>query len=119
LHFADTHIGMENYGKIDSESGLSRRVQDYLRCIDEMIEHARGRDVDLVVFAGDAFRSRNPDPTQQRAFAQRIRTLERLVVPDLVIDDFDGVRVGLRAAGRWPLPDFTRIRIEAAQVTAP
>ena len=30
LHFADVHIGMENYGKIDSESGLSRRVHDYL-----------------------------------------------------------------------------------------
>ncbi len=89
LHFADTHIGMENYGKIDSESGLSRRVQDYLRRIDEMIEHARGRDVDLVVFAGDAFRSRNPDPTQQRAFAQRIRTLAQLAPTVLLAGNHD------------------------------
>jgi len=89
LHFADAHIGMESYGRIDSGSGLSRRVQDYLRRIDEMIEHARGREVDLAVFAGDAFRSRNPDPTQQRAFAQRIRMLAQLAPTVLLVGNHD------------------------------
>ncbi|MCY4539981.1 MAG: exonuclease SbcCD subunit D [Chloroflexi bacterium] len=89
LHFADAHIGMENYGKIDAESGLSRRVHDYLQRIDEMIAHARERDVDLVVFAGDAFRSRNPDPTQQRAFARRIRTLAQLAPTVLLAGNHD------------------------------
>ena len=28
LHFADTHIGMENYGRTDPETGLSSRVMD-------------------------------------------------------------------------------------------
>lgn len=78
LHFADAHIGVENYGKIDARSGLSARAQDYLQVIDEMTEQARARDVDLVVFAGDAFRSRNPDPTQQRAFALRVQALAQL-----------------------------------------
>ena len=54
-----------------------------------MIEHARERDVDLVVFAGDAFRSRNPDPTQQRAFAQRIRALARLAPTALLVGNHD------------------------------
>ena len=89
LHFADAHIGQENYGKIDSGSGLSRRVQDYLSRIDEMIKLARERDVDLVVFAGDAFRSRNPDPTQQRAFAQRIRLLAQLAPTLLLAGNHD------------------------------
>ncbi len=89
LHFADAHIGMENYGKIDSESGLSRRVQDYLRRIDEMIDHAGEGDVDLAVFAGDAFRSRNPDPTQQRAFAQRVRKLAQLAPTVLLVGNHD------------------------------
>ncbi len=89
LHFADAHIGQENYGKIDPGSGLSRRVQDYLSRIDELIEHARERDVDLVVFAGDAFRSRNPDPTQQRAFAQRIRRLAQLAPTLLLAGNHD------------------------------
>ena len=34
LHFADTHIGMENYGKTDPETGLSSRVRDFLRRMD-------------------------------------------------------------------------------------
>lgn len=89
LHFADVHIGMENYGKTDNKSGLSSRVGDFLRRIDEMIEHAREGDVDLTVFAGDAFRSRNPDPTRQRAFAQRIRTLAQLAPTALLVGNHD------------------------------
>ena len=42
LHFADTHIGMENYGRTDAQTGLSSRVVDFLRCMDEMIA-LRGR----------------------------------------------------------------------------
>ncbi len=89
LHFADAHLGMESYGRIDADSGLSRRVHDYLRRIDEMIEHARERDVDLAIFAGDAFRSRNPDPTLQRAFAQRMRALAQLVPTVLLLGNHD------------------------------
>ena len=37
LHFADVHIGMENYGKTDPESGVSSRVLDFLARMDEMI----------------------------------------------------------------------------------
>ena len=83
------HIGIEKYGKTDSESGLGSRVLDYLRRIDEMIAFARERDVDLVVFAGDAFRSRNPDPTHQRAFAQRIWILSQLAPTVLLVGNHD------------------------------
>lgn len=69
LHFADIHIGMENYGKTDPQTGLSSRVVDFLRRMDTMIEMARERDVDLVIFAGDAFKTRAPNPTYQREFA--------------------------------------------------
>ena len=58
LHFADVHIGMENYGKTDAETGLSTRVVDFLRRMDEMVEFARVQDVDLILFAGDAFKTR-------------------------------------------------------------
>ncbi len=69
LHFADVHIGMENYGKTDPETGLSSRVRDFLRRMDEMIDFAREHDVDLTIFAGDAFKTRSPNPTYQREFA--------------------------------------------------
>ena len=31
LHFADIHVGMENYGKTDPATGISSRVMDFLR----------------------------------------------------------------------------------------
>jgi exonuclease SbcD len=89
LHFADTHIGMENYGRTDPQSGLSSRLVDFLRCMDEMIEFAREHDVDLTIFAGDAFKTRNPNPTYQREFAWRVRDLSQLAPIVLLVGNHD------------------------------
>ena len=89
LHFADVHIGMENYGKTDPDSGVSSRVHDFLQRMDEMIEFARDGDVDLVIFAGDAFRSRSPNQTYQREFAARIRRLSQLAPTVLLVGNHD------------------------------
>lgn len=89
LHFADTHIGMENYGRTDPRSGLSSRVVDFLRRMDEMIAYARDYDVDLVIFAGDAFKTRTPNPTYQREFAWRIRELAALAPVVMLVGNHD------------------------------
>lgn len=89
LHFADTHIGMENYGKTDPETGLSSRVRDFLRRMDEMIEFARDHDVDLTIFAGDAFKTRSPNPTYQREFAWRVRDLIALAPLVMLVGNHD------------------------------
>ncbi|MBE2183692.1 MAG: exonuclease SbcCD subunit D [Anaerolineae bacterium] len=78
LHFADAHIGMENYGRTDPATGLSTRLGDFVHRLDEMIAYARENDVDLTIFAGDAFKSRTPSPTHQRELAHRIRDLAEL-----------------------------------------
>jgi DNA repair exonuclease SbcCD nuclease subunit len=75
LHFADIHIGMENYGHIDSSTGVNSRVIDFLRRLDEVIDYGLSHDVDLVIFAGDAFKTRDPSPTLQREFARRVKRL--------------------------------------------
>lgn len=76
LHFADVHIGNENYGRLHPETGLSTRVMDFLHSMDAMIAHAIDEeDIDLAIFAGDAFKSRSPNPTFQREFAWRIQDL--------------------------------------------
>ena len=54
LHFADIHIGVENYGKIDTKSGLSTRLIDFLETYDELVSYAIDNQVDLVLFCGDA-----------------------------------------------------------------
>ncbi len=57
LHFADLHIGMENYGSMDVATGTSTRVRDFLDRLDEVVSYARDHQADLVVFAGDAFKN--------------------------------------------------------------
>ena len=52
LHFADTHVGMENYGRISPDSGLSTRVEDFLRRMDEMVQEI-GTDIDLAYVANE------------------------------------------------------------------
>lgn len=89
LHFADIHIGMENYGKTDPQTGLSSRVVDFLRRMDEMVEYARANDVDLIIFAGDAFKTRQPNPTYQREFAHRIRELSELAPVVMLVGNHD------------------------------
>jgi exonuclease SbcD len=98
LHFADTHIGMENYGKTDPQTGLSSRVTDFLRRMDEMIEFARTHEVDLTIFAGDAFKTRSPSPTFQREFAWRVRELSELAPLVLLVGNHDLPPVAIKAS---------------------
>lgn len=85
LHFADLHIGMENYGRMDPESGLNRRVADFLERLDTVVAYAIDHEADVVLFAGDAFRTRSPNPTHQREFAQRIRRLSQAEIPTVLL----------------------------------
>ncbi|TMC55938.1 MAG: exonuclease SbcCD subunit D [Chloroflexi bacterium] len=81
LHFADLHLGMENYGRMDGATGLHSRLADFLRSFDELVDFAIAQPVDLVLFAGDAYRTRDPSPTQQREFAARVRRLRAAGIP--------------------------------------
>lgn len=81
LHFADIHIGIETYGRTDPQTGLSTRLLDTLSAFDEVVEHALSEHVDLVLFCGDAYRSREPSQTHQREFARRLLRLSRANIP--------------------------------------
>jgi exonuclease SbcD len=72
---------MENYGRVDPASGLSTRLGDFLSVFDQVVDYALANDVDLIVFAGDAYKTRDPSPTQQREFARRIRRLAEAGLP--------------------------------------
>jgi len=81
LHFADLHLGVESYGRIDPATGLSSRLLDFLSALDQVVDYALGNKVDLVLFCGDAYKSREPSQTQQREFAKRIRRLSSSNIP--------------------------------------
>lgn len=89
LHFADLHIGHENYGRVDAQSGLNTRLLDFLKAFDNIVDYALQDDIGLVVFAGDAYKTRDPSPTYQREFAKRIKKIAAKVPIVLIIGNHD------------------------------
>ena len=90
LHFSDLHIGVENYSQTDPATGLSTRLLDFLRVLDNLVDYALNEDVDLVLFAGDAYKSRDPSQTHQRELAKRLAKLTSSGIPVyLVVGNHD------------------------------
>jgi len=81
LHFADLHLGVESYGHLNPETGLSTRLEDFLKALDQVVDYALENKVDIVLFCGDAYKSREPSQTQQREFAKRINRLSTNGIP--------------------------------------
>jgi exonuclease SbcD len=84
LHFADLHIGHETYGKNDPKTGLNSRLLDFLKSFDQVVDYTLKNNIDLVIFAGDAYKTRDPSPTYQREFSKRIKKIA-LKVPIVLI----------------------------------
>jgi exonuclease SbcD len=85
LHFADAHIDMANYGRHDPRTGLPLRVLDFLKSLDSIVDAAITEKVDLVIFAGDAYRDRSPAPTFQREWGKRIIRLSKAGIRTLLL----------------------------------
>jgi exonuclease SbcD len=85
LHFADLHLGVENYGRLDPSTGLSTRLGDFLRSFASIVDYAIAQEVDLVLFCGDAYQTVRPSPTHQREFARRVRRLSEAAIPVLLL----------------------------------
>ena len=85
MHLADIHIGMENYGRLDPGTGLNGRVMDFLRRLSEAVDYGLENEVDLVLFAGDAYKTRDPNSTYRREFARRIKKLADAGIPVVLL----------------------------------
>jgi len=85
LHFADLHLGVETYGHTDPTTGLSTRLVDFLASLDKVVDYAIDNEVDLVIFCGDAYKTREPTQTQQREFARRINRLSSNDIPTFLL----------------------------------
>ncbi len=85
LHFADAHIDIAGYGRQDPASGLPLRVLDFLRALDAIVDTAIQEKVDLVLFAGDAYKDRSPSPTYQREWGLRVMRLSQARIPTLLL----------------------------------
>ncbi len=86
LHFADAHIDRRSGGKTDTETGLPVRVVDFLKSLDTIVDTAIDEGVQLVLFAGDAYKSPMPAPTFVREWDKRLRRLADAHIPVLLIE---------------------------------
>ena len=85
MHFADTHFGVELYGRLDPETGLNTRLKDFRKSLTSAIDKALDEGVHLAVFAGDAYKTRDPRQTDQREFASCIRKLTDRGIPVVLL----------------------------------
>jgi len=76
---------MANYGRHDPETGLPLRVLDFLKSLDTIVDAAISERVDMVIFAGDAYKDRSPAPTFQREWGRRIIRLSQAKIPTLLL----------------------------------
>src|SRR6476620_6191256 len=97
---------MENYGRINPETGLNTRLHDFLDTLDEAVNRAISEPVDAVVVAGDVYKSRDPSPTHQRELARRIL---RLIRADIQVVLVPGNHDTPMAAGRATSLDIFRV----------
>jgi len=85
IHTADIHFGMENYGRIDSETGIHSRLLDFERALNFCIDHALEHKVDFFMFSGDAYKTAHPTPTQQKLFMRCFLRLFKANIPVIIV----------------------------------
>ncbi|MCP4397841.1 MAG: exonuclease SbcCD subunit D [bacterium] len=85
LHLADIHIGVENYGRLDASTGLHTRLQDFSRCLEFAVDTALERNVDAVLFAGDAYKHATPTPTHEGKFAEQFKRVADAGIPVVMV----------------------------------
>ncbi|MDJ0581892.1 exonuclease subunit SbcD [Crocosphaera sp.] len=86
LHFSDIHLGSGfSHGKINPQTGLNTRLEDFVNCLSLCIDRAVNEPVDLVLFGGDAFPDATPPPYIQEAFAAQFRRLADADIPTILL----------------------------------
>ncbi|MEL6440311.1 MAG: exonuclease subunit SbcD [Cyanobacteria bacterium J06621_8] len=86
LHLSDIHLGSGfSHGKINPETGVNSRLEDFVNVLRICIDRAIAEPVDLVLFGGDAFPNATPAPYVHEAFASQFRRLADAEIPAILL----------------------------------
>ena len=86
LHLSDIHLGSGfSHGKINPETGINTRLEDFVNNLRICIDRAIEEPVDLVLFGGDAFPDATPAPYVHEAFASQFRRLADADIPAILL----------------------------------
>jgi DNA repair protein SbcD/Mre11 len=86
LHLSDIHMGGGfSHGRINPETGLNTRLEDFTLALRRCVDSAIAQQVDLVLFGGDAFPDATPPPYIQQAFATEFCRLVAANIPTVLL----------------------------------
>jgi len=85
FHTADLHFGVENYGKVDSKTGIHSRFLDFIHSFETCIDRAIEEKIDLFLFCGDAYKTAYPSPTHQKQLLRLFFKLQQAGIPIVII----------------------------------
>ncbi len=85
IHSADYHFGIENYGRIEANTGIHSRLLDFNEALNCCITRAIEEEVDFFLFCGDAYKTINPNPTQQKLLLKSLFRLYQSNIPVVII----------------------------------
>lgn len=75
IHCSDTHLGYSDYHKIDPQTGINQREQDFYRTWNLLIEEILRQQPDFVIHAGDLFHTTRPT---NRAIAVALEGIQKV-----------------------------------------
>jgi len=108
LHFSDAHLGAEIHGRRDTD-GRHTHLKDFLNCLDFIIKVAVEKQVDAVLFTGDAYHSPRPDPLSQREFLRRLLSLTERGISVLLLMGNHDLPIGYGEAAALDIVNLLKI----------
>jgi len=79
LHFADVHLGYQQYGSRE-------RFDDFSRVYLHIVDQAIAQRVDFCLLAGDLFEKRTVDPLAMRVAIEGLRMLQEAGIPVIAVE---------------------------------
>ncbi len=86
VHVSDIHFGSgEGHGRINPETGLNVRFEDFVSALDRVVDYALAHRVHAFLFSGDAYRNAHPEPVYQKMFARELKRLSDAGVTTILL----------------------------------
>ena len=80
IHCSDTHLGYSDYHKIDPNTGINQREQDFYNAWNYLVEEILNQQPDFVIHAGDLFHTTRPT---NRAIAVALEGIQKVSDADI------------------------------------
>jgi exonuclease SbcD len=110
IHVSDIHFGSgEGHGRLNPESGLNSRFEDFVSALMKTVDYAIDKQVDVFLFSGDAYRNASPEPIYQKMFAGQLKRLSDAgITTILLVGNHDQI---LRSSGSHAMSVFQSLAV--------